>query len=182
MQKCDTIWKVAKRHVSRPCFARYLQDPSDEVRISFDHETKLSGFSLNRCSRLVNASTRSAFWTSDNIHGTHCADTLGLFIHNVYTNRDTNRCTDETNWQSSISHDEIFAFFNSFFVERICQSSSCKFSMWLCNCSITKSRLANILEKWCPARNCGVSPEGGKRSLPWKGFVEHVGFEPEVKK
>ena len=39
-------------------------------------ETKLSGFSLNVRCRLVNASTRSAYWTSDNIRGTHCADTL----------------------------------------------------------------------------------------------------------
>ena len=37
-------------------------------------------------------------------------------------------------------------------------------------------------KKRCRARNRGVSPEGGKGSLGWKGFVEQVGFEPAVKK
>ena len=32
-----------------------------------------------------------------------------------------------------------------------------------------------------PARNRGVSPEGGKGSLGWKEFVKQVGFEPGVK-
>ena len=35
-------------------------------------------------------------------------------------------------------------------------------------------------KKWCRARNHGVSPEGGKGNLGWKGFVKQVGFEPEV--
>ena len=37
-------------------------------------------------------------------------------------------------------------------------------------------------KKWCRARNRGVSLEGGKGSLRWKGFVKQVGFEPGVKK
>ena len=37
-------------------------------------------------------------------------------------------------------------------------------------------------KKRCRARNRGVSPEGGKGSLGWKGFVKQVGFEPGVKK
>jgi len=32
------------------------------------------------------------------------------------------------------------------------------------------------------ARNCGVSPEGAKESLGWKGFVKQVRFQPGVKK
>ena len=37
-----------------------------------------------------------------------------------------------------------------------------------------------LRKKRCWARNFGVSPEGGKGSLWWKGFVEQVGFEPGV--
>ena len=37
-------------------------------------------------------------------------------------------------------------------------------------------------KKRCRDRNHGVSPEGGKGSLGWKGFVEQVGFERGVKK
>jgi len=36
-------------------------------------------------------------------------------------------------------------------------------------------------KKRCRARNRGVSPEGRKGSLGWKGFVKQVGFEPGVK-
>jgi len=37
-------------------------------------------------------------------------------------------------------------------------------------------------KKRCRARNRGVSPEGGKGSLGWKGFVKQVRFVPGVKK
>jgi len=37
-------------------------------------------------------------------------------------------------------------------------------------------------KKRCRARNHGVSPEGGKGSLGWKGFMKQAGFEPGVKK
>jgi len=46
----------------------------------------------------------------------------------------------------------------------------------------TKNKNGYAEKKRCRARNCGVSPVGGKGSLWWKGFVERVGFEPEVKK
>ena len=36
-------------------------------------------------------------------------------------------------------------------------------------------------KKQCRARNCGVSLEGRKGSVGWKGFVKQVGFEPGVK-
>ena len=36
-------------------------------------------------------------------------------------------------------------------------------------------------KKRCRARNHGVSPEGGKGSLWWKGFVKQEGVEPGVK-
>ena len=35
-------------------------------------------------------------------------------------------------------------------------------------------------KKRCCAGNREVSPEGGKESLGWKGFVKQVGFEPGV--
>ena len=45
-----------------------------------------------------------------------------------------------------------------------------------------KNKNGYAQKKRCRDRNHGVSPEGGKGSLWWKGFVEQVGFESGVKK
>jgi len=116
--------------------------------------TKLSGFSLNRRSRPVNAWTWSAFWTSDNIRGSHFADTLLIdkfcgcgkikcVPRSLRVPTDAAMKPTNSRWSVITS---LVDFLNSFFVERSWQSStlvlvirrwspSCKFSMSLCKCN-----------------------------------------------
>ena len=102
----------------------------------------------------ANALIRSAFWMSDNIRGTHHADTL--FFNNSparSTSRHANRCIDETNWQSWINHNKFVDSFKGFFIERNCQS----FTMVL------------VIRQWSPLckqqQTPLMFPAYGKKSL-----------------
>jgi len=104
---------------------------------------------LNRWSRLVNASTWSSYWTSDNICGTGHADILFINKFSVKIKSiNANRWNNETNWQSSISCDEFVDFSTASSSREIALvlvirrwPPSCKFITSLCNWSINKSRV-----------------------------------------
>ena len=45
----------------------------------------------------------------------------------------------------------------------------------------TKNKNGYAQKYWCWTRNNGFSPDEGKGSLRWKGFVKQEGFKPGVK-
>ena len=154
--QADTItrsWEVTKKRVSRPCFARYFRNPSNKPWCHLQSQImklKLSEVSLNRQNRLVNASIRSGYWTSDNICSTHCAETL--FINKfsckikctLPVEMPTDAATKPTDSRRSVLTSLLtFSTVSSSgeVTGRPRWSLSCKFSMSLCNCSVSESTL-----------------------------------------